>query len=81
MKEKQEIKNTFFEFILLFFSIVASFYRGIVLFLFNKKIKNNLFFDILDFIFISWPKYFWLSPSLYKIFSFPWDLSRFISKK
>jgi len=73
MKEKRKIKNSFIELILFLYSIILSFFRSLKLFFSSKniKIKTNLFFESLDFIFIFWPKYFWKSPSLYKLFSFP----------
>lgn len=82
MNEKKKIKNYFFEIIFLIFSLVFSFYRAFKLFLFSKNWKNkNLFNDFLDFIFRKWPKYFWKKPTLYKIFSLPWDILNFIFKK
>ncbi len=83
MREKKKIKNSFFEMILFIYSMILSFFRSIKLFFSNntKKIRNNLFFDTLDFIFIVWPKYFWAKPSLYKLFSFPGKLIEFILKK
>jgi hypothetical protein len=81
MKKKRKINNTFFEFILYIFSIMLSFLRSIKLLVGSGKIKNNLFFESLDFIFKIWPKSFWNKPSFYKIFSFPGDLFKFILKK
>lgn len=81
MKQKKKIKNTFFELIFFCLSFILSFFRSTKLFLVDKKIKDNLFFESLDFIFKTWPKYFWTKPSFYKIFSFPWDLFKFILKK
>jgi len=81
MKKKRKINNTFFEFILYIFSIMLSFSRSTKLFLGSGKIKSNLFFESLDFIFKIWPKYFWSKPSFYKIFSLPGDLLKFILKK
>ena len=83
MKQKRKIKNSFFELILFIISWILSFFRSIKLFFSfkNNRIKKNLFFESFDFIFKIWPKYFWEKPSLYKFFSFPWELIKFILKK
>jgi len=80
---KRKIKNSFFELLLFVMSMILSFFRSIkLLFSFKKKeIKNNLLYETFDFVFKKWPKYFWQKPSLYKLFSFPWELLKFILKK
>lgn len=82
MNEKKKIKNNFFDILSLFLSFLLSFFRGFSAFFFWKKwkIKNN-FYMFLDFIFRIWPKYFWKSPNLYKIFSMPASLINYILKK
>lgn len=82
-KEKIIIKNNFFDLILLFISGILWFFRSIFLFFWIKKtkIKNNIFFDLLNFIFKIWPKNFWKKPNLYRLFSFPWDLINYLFKK
>ena len=78
---KRKIKNSFLELIFFLISMFFSFFRSIKLFFTNKKIKTNLFFETLDFVFIIWPKQFWENPSFYKFFSFWGDLTKFILKK
>jgi len=83
MKQKRKIKNSFFELILFLVSGLLSFFRSLKLFFSFKynRVNNNLFFESFDFIFKKWPKYFWQKPSLYKFFSFPGELIKFILKK
>lgn len=81
MTKKIIIKNSFFELLFFLFSLFLSFFRSIKTFFVFKKTKKNLFFDFLDYIFYVWPKYFWKKPSLYKVFSFPWDVINFLLKK
>lgn len=82
MIEKKKVKNYFFEIILLIISIFFAIFRALVLFFWNKNLKNkNLFNNFLDFIFRKWPSYFWKKPSLYKLFSLPWHILNYILKK
>ena len=80
---KRKIKNSFLELVLFLISTLFSFFRSVRLFFSTKnyKIKKNLFFESLDFIFIIWPKDFFKNPSFYKLFSFFWDFIKFILKK
>ena len=73
MRRRKKIKNSFFELILFIISLILSFFRSIRIFLSpnTRSIKNNLFFETLDFIFKKWPKNFWKNPSFFKLFSFP----------
>lgn len=82
MNEKKKVKNDFFEIILLITSFILALIRSFILFFTNKNFRNkNLFNDLLDFIFRKWPKYFWKKPSLYKLFSLPWNILNYIFKK
>jgi len=81
--KKDLSNNSVINFIFLFISFIFSFVRSILLLFSSKnyKIRSNLFFDFLDFIFKIWPSYFWQKPNVYKIFSFPWDLLEYIFNK
>lgn len=83
MQEKQKIDNKIFDILAIFISFILSFFRSFQLFFTNKNSmkKKNIFFQSLDFIFSTWPKYFWKKPSLYKLFSFPGDLISYIFRK
>ncbi len=73
-------ENSFVKLVFLFLSLIFDFFRSIWLLFWikNEKLKNNLFFDFLHFIFVLWPKYFWEKPSFYKLFSFFWDLFEYL---
>jgi len=74
MNSKKE--NSVLTILFLFFSLIIDFFRSLLLLFWYrpKNIDNNLFFDFLEFIFKLWPKKFWEKPSLYRLFSFFWDL-------
>lgn len=82
MKEKVLIKNSFFDLLALFVSFILSFFRSILLFFTFKKDKNkpkeNILFNVFDFIFRKWPKYFWKKPNSYKITRIFSDILNFI---
>jgi len=79
MKEKRVIKNNFFDLIAIFISFILWFFRSISSLMFsNNKAKKNYFFDILDFLFRIWPRYFWRKPSFYKITNFVWDFINYV---
>lgn len=80
---KKEINNSVINFFLLIVSFIFWFFRSIKLLFktWNYKIKNNLFFDFLDYLFKIWPKYFWEKPNFYKLFSMPGQLIDYIFNK
>lgn len=78
MKEKRIIKNSFFDLISIFISFIFWISRSILTLIFSKKIKKNYFFDILDFLFRIWPRYFWEKPSIYKITNLIWDFINYV---
>ena len=82
MKNEKNINNSLFDIIALFLSFILCFFRGFYIF-FRKegKIKNNIFFNFLDFMFRGWPNYFWRSPSLFKVTSFFSDIFNFLLNK
>jgi hypothetical protein len=73
MAEKKIIHNKFFDLIAFFFSFILSFFRSLKVLFTPKKIiiKENIFFQTLQFLLVNWPKYFWEKPTFYKLFSFP----------
>lgn len=78
-KPNNQIENSFFDLIIIFWNFFLSSFNSISMFFWNKKnIKNNSFFDILDFIFKIWPKYFWKNPTGYKLTTFFWDTIKYI---
>jgi hypothetical protein len=79
--EKEKINNTFFDFIAFLLSLFINFFRSFFNFFRMKKVKKNIFFNFLDFLFRIWPKYFWKNPTSYKITSFFWDILNNIFKK
>ncbi len=83
MQKKEKIDNKIFDIIALFLSFILSFFRSFkLLFTKNNFIKKqNILFSSLEFIFRTWPKYFWKKPTLYKLFSFPGDLITYIFRK
>jgi hypothetical protein len=79
MEEKKIIKNKFFDIITVFISLIFGFFRGVFLLFSSKNLKHkNYFFDILDFLFRIWPKYFWERPTLYKITNFLSDFINYV---
>jgi len=72
--KKEKINNTFLDFLAFIFSFVLNIFRSIKIFFTNKKTKKNIFFDFLDFLFRTWPKYFWKKPTAYKLMSFFADI-------
>lgn len=72
--KKEKINNTFFDLIAFIYSFILNIFRSIKNFFTLKKIKKNTFFDFLDFLFRSWPKYFWKKPTFYKFTSFIADI-------
>lgn len=79
MKKKIILHNSFFDLLAFLLSFILSFFRSIFIFFKNKSdFKRNKFFDILDFVFRDWPKYFWEKPSYYKSTSLMWDILNFI---
>jgi len=68
--KKENINNSFFDFIAFLLSLLINFFRSVVNFFTMKKIKKNIFFNFLDFLFRIWPKYFWKKPTFYKLTSF-----------
>lgn len=83
MNKKEKIDNKFFDIIAMIMSFTLSFFRSFkLLFTKNNSLKKqNIFFSSLEFIFRTWPKYFWKKPTLYKLFSFPGDLITYIFRK
>lgn len=81
--QKKQIENKFFDLIFFLISIILWFFRSFLLFFTfnNKKIKENIFFDFMHFLFVSWPKYFWNKPTMYKLFSFPSSIIKNLTKK
>jgi len=79
----RKIKNSFFDLIALTISMILSTLRSIggIFGIKTQKMRKNIFFDTLHFIFSTWPKYFWKSPSLYKLMRFPGDIIDSIFKK
>jgi hypothetical protein len=73
MAQKKIIHNKFFDLIAFIFSFILSFFRSIKLLVLPKRRikKQNILFQTLQFIIVTWPKYFWKKPTFYKIFSFP----------
>ena len=79
--KKEKIHNSFFDLIAFILSFLLNIFRSVINFITLKKIKKNIFFNFLDFLFRVWPKYFWKKPSFYKITSFFWDiLTKLIGK-
>lgn len=79
MDNKKIIKNSFFDLVTIIISFIFGFFRGIyLLFSPKNKIWKNYFFDILDFLFRIWPKYFWKKPTLYKITNFIADFINYV---
>ncbi len=72
--KKEKINNTFFDLIAFIYSFILNIFRSIKNFFTLKKIKKNIFFDFLDFLFRSWPKYFWKKPTAFKLTSFFADI-------
>ena len=83
MSQKKIIHNKFFDLIAFTISFILSFFRSIkLLFIANKTIKKqNIFFQTLQYLFVTWPKYFWGKPTFYKIFSLPGDFFTYIFRK
>lgn len=79
--KKEKIDNTFFDWLAFIFSFILNIFRSIKNFFTLKKIKKNYFFNFLDFLFRTWPKYFWKKPTFYKVTSFFWDMINNIFKK
>ena len=77
----KKINNTFFDLIAFILSFLLNIFRSIKNFFTLKKIKRNYFFDFLDFLFRSWPKYFWKKPNTYKFTSFIADILNNIFKR
>ncbi len=72
--DKIKIENKFFDLISIFLSFIVSLFKSLLLIIWKTwKIKTR-FFDLLDFVFTKWPKYFWEKPSLYKASWFIKDL-------
>ncbi len=69
-------ENSFLKILFIFVSLFFDFFRSVLLIFWYKinNIESNLFFDFLEFIFKIWPRKFWEKPSLYRLFSFFWDL-------
>lgn len=72
--KKEIINNTFFDLIAFGLSFFINVFRSIIIFFTLKKIKKNIFLNFLDFLFRTWPKYFWKKPTFYKITSFIADI-------
>jgi hypothetical protein len=82
MKNKVVLENHLFKIIALLISFILSFFRSLKLFFFNSsKIKKNDFFNLLDFCFRKWTRYFWKMPNIYKLASLVRDIINFIFKK
>jgi hypothetical protein len=79
--KKEKIQNKFFDFIAFMLSFILNIFRSIKNFFTLKKIKKNIFFNFLDFLFRIWPKYFWKKPTFYKITSFFADILNNIFKR
>ncbi len=72
--KKEIINNTFFDLIAFGLSFFINVFRSIIIFFTLKKIKKNIFLNFLDFLFRTWPKYFWKKPTFYKFTSFIADI-------
>ena len=81
MDKKKVINNSFFDLLWFFLSFIICFFRSFKIIFLNNFKKTNKFFDLLDFIFRKWSKYFWEKPSIYKLSSFVSDIINFIFKK